>query len=976
MKKRASKTLKDLKAKRIAFNIGSGVGYGTGGGGSMEGTTVYGQPTLSGTSTDYSSYTNTNFGGNPAGNSGTPSYGAGGGNATGSSASANNREEEELINEIIVEGQPTQKGLTAAQQERMDAFNLRNKEIFESSEYRDLMARMENSKGQDVEAAAELKRIQAGMKKEQEAAINGKEEINEVVVEAEPILVKEGGIDEYGNWNAPVYESQGTMPSGYGGGSSSTPNTEESNENNEEEDDEMPESTDKDERDFPVEDGRKEQAEEMRVGNSGGSSTEGSTDYTSTGSKAPLDIDQTNPTYTAPTMEAAKVSGYGMLTEDKDIQTLDEAGTVVVDDVKAKRATAYGQAAPDKVETPDAVEGAEYTATKAEGVDVTAAQGEVSEEAQAKLDDAELTERAKAAERDKAAEEAAMADAVEYDISTGAYVNKVTGKVATVQETREAEAKTREAITGEPAPDGEAAQIMSMYEYNQLEKRTISKDKVVKNLKAQGLKDEEIAQRLADNPELVADEMDDMPEDIKTTLSGLPQEALMSAQMESLMAGMEDGEIPIWARPALAKVEANLAKRGMSSSSVGRDALFNAIIQSAMPIAQSNAQAIQNATSQDKQIAADFLSKNAGFQQQMNLANLSNDQQMRLANLTAQNQASSDNLNAAQQTELANLNTRMQTNLLQGKIAADMNQAQLTVDQQRAVQNASMVANVDMAKFNAAQQVELTNSKFMQTMVATEFNAEQQTAMQNATAMASMDMANLDKNTKLAVQNAQAFLQMDMTNLSNEQQANVMRAQNQQQAMLSTQAAENAAKQFGAASQQQADQFMANLSVQVDQYNASASAARDQFNATEKNRMEAINAGNDLQAQQFNEQLNADVQKFNEQQDFQRDQWNAANAQAVEQSNIQWRRQANLANTAAQNTANQQNAQIAYNLTSQEQTQLWQQLRDEAAYIRQNFENEQQRKAQLLATAIGNEKIAGKSSSSASDWLGTVIQSV
>jgi hypothetical protein len=705
-------------------------------------------------------------------------------------------------------------------------------------------------------------------------------------------------------------------------------------------------------RENPLREGRNTEQVAESTENVSGESTEGSTNVSKAQSTAPVNISQTNPTYTAPEMGVETTKTTGMETGSEGIQTLDDAGTVEVEDVTATAAKATEQAAPDKITAPDAVEGAEFTATGAEGVDVTAAQGEVSEEALAKVDDAELTEKAEAAQRDTAAEEAAKADAVEYDISTGAYVNKVTGKVATVQETREAEVKSREAITGEPAPDGEAAEIMSMYEYNQLEKRTISKDKVVKNLKAQGLKDEEIAKRLADNPELIVDEMENMPEDIKTTLSGLPQEALMSAQMESL------------------------AKRGMSSSSVGRDALFNSIIQSAMPIAQSNAQAIQNATSQDKQIAADFLAKNAGFQQQMNLANLSNDQQMRLANLTAQNQASSDNLNAAQQTELANLNTRMQTNLLQGKIAAEMNQAQLTVDQQRAVQNASMVANVDMAKFNAAQQVELTNSKFMQTMVATEFNAEQQAAMQNATAMASMDMANLDKNTKLAVQNAQAFLQMDMTNLSNEQQANVMRAQNQQQAMLSTQAAENAAKQFGAASQQQADQFMANLSVQVDQYNASASAARDQFNATEKNRMEAINAGNDLQAQQFSEQLNADVQKFNEQQDFQRDQWNAANAQAVEQSNIQWRRQANLANTAAQNTANQQNTQIAYNLTSQEQTQLWQQLRDEAAYIRQNFENEQQRKAQILATAIGNEKIAGKKSYDASSWLSTVIRSI
>ena len=54
----------------------------------------------------------------------------------------------------------------------------------------------------------------------------------------------------------------------------------------------------------------------------------------------------------------------------------------------------------------------------------------------------------------------------------------------------------------------------------------------------------------------------------------------------------------------------------------------------------------------------------------------------------------------------------------------------------------------------------------------------------------------------------------------------------------------------------------------------------------------------------------ADIEKFNETTDFQREQWNAANAQAVEQSNVQWRRQANLADTAAQNAANQQKPNI------------------------------------------------------------------
>jgi len=127
------------------------------------------------------------------------------------------------------------------------------------------------------------------------------------------------------------------------------------------------------------------------------------------------------------------------------------------------------------------------------------------------------------------------------------------------------------------------------------------------------------------------------------------------------------------------------------------------------------------------------------------------------------------------------------------------------------------------------------------------------------------------------------------------------------------------------------------------------------FNVTESNRMAAIEAGNTLQADQFTAQLEADINKFNTSIDTQRDQWNAANAQAIEQSNIQWRRQANTADTAAANAANQQNVQNAYNISALDQTQMWQQLRDEAAYIRQSYENNEQREAQLIATAIGNE---------------------
>ena len=95
-----------------------------------------------------------------------------------------------------------------------------------------------------------------------------------------------------------------------------------------------------------------------------------------------------------------------------------------------------------------------------------------------------------------------------------------------------------------------------------------------------------------DMGELVTN-IDGIPQESLGAVASLPTEALVSSQMESLLAGMEDGKIPAFARPAVTAVEQKLAERGLSASSVGRDALFNSIIQSTLPIAHSNAQALQ-----------------------------------------------------------------------------------------------------------------------------------------------------------------------------------------------------------------------------------------------------------------------------------------------------------------------------------------------------------------------------------------------
>jgi len=427
-----------------------------------------------------------------------------------------------------------------------------------------------------------------------------------------------------------------------------------------------------------------------------------------------------------------------------------------------------------------------------------------------------------------------------------------------------------------------------------------------KQLRNAGLQEDAITE-LGNDPEALEDKLTQFTEQERGIIAGLPEEALVSNQMDSLLSGMENGEIPNWAKPAVASVEAMLAQRGLSASSVGRDNLFNAIIQSAVPLAQSNAQAIQQSVSQQRSIEAQAAEADAQRKQQATL------------------------------------------------------------------QNATQNFNLNMAQFSADQQTELANSKFLQTVGIQNASMEQQGVLQDAVLMSQANLAEADFFQKAQIQNAQAFLQTDMANLNNRQQANVLTAQQNQQRLLSNQAAENAARQFNSASENQTQQFMANLNAQMNQYNASQMNAMEQFNATQENAAEARRAGREADINKFNAQLLTQVDQFNSQQDFARNQWNAQNAAAVEASNVQWRRQANTVNTAAQNTINMQNAQNAFNLSSQSMSFLWQELRDQADFDFRSYENEENRKAQIIATAIANE---GKAGEKYDDYLMTLVSTL
>jgi hypothetical protein len=409
-----------------------------------------------------------------------------------------------------------------------------------------------------------------------------------------------------------------------------------------------------------------------------------------------------------------------------------------------------------------------------------------------------------------------------------------------------------------------------------------------KQLRRAGLSEEDIIE-LGNEPEALEDRLTDFTEEQRGIIEGLPEDALVSNQIDSLLSGIQEGEIPVWARPAVAAVEAQLAERGMSASTVGRDSLLNTLIQAAFPIAQSNAQAIQASVSQQRTIEAQAAEADAQRLQQVSL------------------------------------------------------------------DRANKVFGMNMAQFTADQQTELSNSKFLQTVSLTEANNRQQVAIQNAVLTSQANIAEANFAQQAQIQNAKNFLSMDIANLNAEQQTYMIEAQQEQQRILSNQAADNAAQQFNATSENQMMQFNASLAAQVEQFNAQQTNAVEQFNVTQNNAAAARDTQRTADLNRFNTQLKTQIAQFNANQDFARNQFNAQNAAAVEASNVQWRRQANTANTAAQNAINMQNAMNAFNMSQTALSFMWQELRDKADYDFRAGENNQNRIAQLVNTALASD---------------------
>ena len=477
-----------------------------------------------------------------------------------------------------------------------------------------------------------------------------------------------------------------------------------------------------------------------------------------------IDEQKQAPTTTLGTGEG-QVDAYGAVattTTDEDGNVVEGTRPANITDVTAKMAQtgAIPEGAVTKVETIQ----------KDPRQEIATGTGEVGKETDATVSKADTTK----------ADDAQKVTAETYDAT------KSTDEVKTALEAN---------LPAQTDPDDPRAKVVAA----QQTKSAVSDLEaaqgnayIMENPVQREIQDGELISGVAD-----AEKASKFTEQIQAATATPSEKATVQGQLASLTENFDANNPPAWAAGTLRGIQGQLAARGLGASSMAGQALIQGALESALPIAQAD----------------------ANTQAQFETQNLSNRQQR--AMLAAQQRATF--------------------------LGQEFDQAF-----QARVQNSSRIGDIANMNFTAEQNIAMENSRAVNTMNLQNLSNKQAMVMAEAAALSQLDLANLSNNQQAAVQNAQNFLQMEMENLSNEQQTALFNAEALNQSILTDTAADNASKQFNATSENQTNQFMANLSNNVSQFNATQANAQAQFNAGEENTIERFNAEVRNQRDQFN----------------------------------------------------------------------------------------------------------------------------
>jgi hypothetical protein len=284
--------------------------------------------------------------------------------------------------------------------------------------------------------------------------------------------------------------------------------------------------------------------------------------------------------------------------------------------------------------------------------------------------------------------------------------------------------------------------------------------------------------------------------------------ASVQDELAGLMAQFEGGDTPAWAAGSMRKASQMLAARGLGASSMAGQAVIQAAMEAALPIAQID----------------------AGNKQQMALFKA--EQRAKFLGQEFDQSFQAKVMNAAKVSEIANMN--------------------FSADQQVALENSRAANTMELNNLSNKQALILAEAAALSQLDMASLSNLQQAQVQNAQNFLQIDMANLSNSQSTALFKAQ---QVSNAMLSDAAQANASAQFNA--------TSSNQTNQFFSNLSAQVSQFNAAQQNAINQFNAEEANAVLEFNSALQNQREMFNAQNYLAVAQANAQWRQNINTSN-----------------------------------------------------------------------------------------------------------------
>ncbi len=403
---------------------------------------------------------------------------------------------------------------------------------------------------------------------------------------------------------------------------------------------------------------------------------------------------------------------------------------------------------------------------------------------------------------------AQQAGAIQQATPTAGVVSAEVAAPAAVAEEKiaadQAQAKLAESLTGVKAEQG----VLSKEAQAQAATVVPTETAVGKEAAAQGTATlvKDVADRTLQAGELVSGAAVDQKQ-VEAALAKtqaaqgvVSEEMTTQGQLNKLLTNFDAGNPPPWAAASMRGVTAQLAARGLGASSMAGQAIVQATLEAALPIAAADAKVFE----------------------QMGLQNLSN---------------------------------RQQTAMVLAEQRAKFLGQEFDQNFQTKVLNAARVADIADKNFTADVTIALENARLTSTMDLQNLSNRQAMVMAKTAQIANLETANLNNRQQVAVENAKSFLAMDVRNLDNRQQTALFKAKEIADSIISDTAAANAAKATNAANALEADKVNAQLALSASQYNAAEKNKVSMFNKSAADELLKFNAQEANNRAEFNANL-------------------------------------------------------------------------------------------------------------------------